>query len=88
MSASRIDLLSDIRASLDVGRPIVTESECTKSIAWNSETGDLTIEFQNRGTYKYSGVPSDEYLGLKDAASHGTYFNLYIRDRYEFERIA
>jgi hypothetical protein len=84
----RISFLDDIRAALDVGKPIITNSECTKTISYDSVTQELTIEFQARGTYKYDGVPSEEYLGLKGAASHGTYFNLYIRDRYSFERIA
>lgn len=84
----RASMLEEIRAALDVAKPIITDSECTKTISYDVSTQELTIEFQERGTYKYEGVPADEYLGLKDAASHGTYFNLYIRDRYNFERIA
>lgn len=83
----RINLLDDIRAALDVDKPVITDSECTRSISYNATTDELTIEFQQRGTYRYSGVPADEYLGIRDAASHGTYFNLYIRDRYPYERI-
>lgn len=84
----RAQMLDEIRAALDVGKPIITDSECTKSISYDSSNNELTIEFQERGTYKYIGVPADEYLGLKGASSHGTYFNLYIRDRYDYERIA
>lgn len=84
----RAQMLDEIRAALDVGKPVITDSTCTKSISYDNSTQELTIEFQERGTYKYSSVPADDYLGLKGAASHGTYFNLYIRDRYDFERIA
>lgn len=84
----RAQMLDEIRAALDVAKPIITDSECTKTISYDSSTQELTIEFQERGTYKYSNVPADEYLGIKGASSHGTYFNLYIRDRYNFERIS
>jgi hypothetical protein len=84
----RTSMLDEIRAALDVGKPVITDSQCTKSISYDNSTQELTIEFQERGTYKYEGVPAEEYLGLKGASSHGTYFNLYIRDRYNFERIA
>lgn len=80
-------MLDEIRAALDVGRPIITNSSCTHSIAYDSELQELTIVFVERGTYKYLGVPADDYLGLKGADSQGTYFNLYIRDRYPYERI-
>jgi hypothetical protein len=79
--------LDEIRAALDVGKPIITNSECTNTISYDAIKQELTIEFKARGTYKYSEVPADEYLGLKEASSHGTYFNLYIRDRYPYERI-
>lgn len=80
-------MLDEIRAALDVAKPIITDSKCTKTISYNSVTQELTIEFQERGTYRYSGVPAEDYLGLKGASSQGTFFNLYIRDRYNFERV-
>jgi len=39
------------------------------------------------GTWRYSEVPIDEYENFRDAASRGTYFNLYIRDQYSNERV-
>ena len=82
-----MSMLEDIKAALDVGRPVITNSSCTHSIAYEVESQELTIVFVERGTYKYFGVPADDYLGLKEANSQGTYFNLYIRDRYPYERI-
>jgi lysyl-tRNA synthetase class 2 len=62
-------------------------STCVANHSYDPETQELTIEFQARGTYRYSEVPLDEAETFAAAGSLGTYFNLYIRDRYPYERI-
>ena len=62
-------------------------STCVADASYDIETSELVIAFQARGTYQYHGVDLDEWEGLRDAASQGTYFNLYIKDRYGYERI-
>lgn len=42
----------------------------------------LRIEFHDRTTYIYLGVPADVHDGLVVAPSKGTYFNRVIRGRY------
>jgi KTSC domain len=67
------------------------ESECCAALTFVPETalaGTLTVAFQKRGTYVYHEFPVDEWLLFNNAASRGTYFNLYVRDRYSYERIA
>lgn len=54
--------------------------------------GDLDVTFVGppgggAGTWRYAEVPISEYESFRDAASQGTYFNLYIRDQYSNERI-
>lgn len=62
-------------------------STCVNSVTYNPVTREMTIQFQQRGTYKYLDVPFDEYIEFETAGSRGTYFNLYVRDNYEYERV-
>jgi hypothetical protein len=51
-------------------------------------SGTLTIEFHSGGVYEYYHVPPSEYNGLMSASSHGEYFHAYIKNRYDYRRIA
>lgn len=55
--------------------------------------GDLELTFTGppnggAGTYVYHDVPLSEYIDFTQAASLGSYFNDYIKDKYDFERIS
>lgn len=64
------------------------ESECVANIDYDVESSDLTVEFQQRGTYVYHGVDLDTYTDFAQASSWGQYFNNYIRNAgYSYERI-
>lgn len=63
------------------------ESRCVQSIDYDQVEGDLTIEFVERGTYKYHNFPLDEYVLFAGASSQGRYFNLYIRDKYSYTKV-
>lgn len=63
------------------------ESQCVRNIDYDEFTGELTVEFQERGTYKYFNVPLSEMANFVGASSKGTYFNYYIRNNYSYERI-
>ncbi len=67
--------------------PHAYPSECVASLNYDGDTEELTVEFHERGTYKYFNFPFTEWILFNDAMSRGTYFNLYVRDRYSFERI-
>ncbi len=62
-------------------------SECVKDVQYDEFTGDLTIEFQERGTYVYHDFPLTEMAQFIGASSKGQYFNLYIREHYSYERV-
>lgn len=64
-----------------------TESTCVADVEYNPLTREMTVQFVERGTYKYKEVPIDEYVDFEMAASQGKYFNLYVRDRYSYERV-
>lgn len=68
--------------------PVVHASTCVADLEYEVETATLTVIFQKRGTYAYHDVPIDEFVLFAGAGSPGTYFNLYIRDQYSFERVA
>lgn len=66
----------------------INESSCVANVDYDQEAQILTIEFQARGTYKYSEVPLDVYVDFSTAGSQGKYFNNYIRDQYSYDRIS
>lgn len=59
-----------------------TDSTCIDSYSYNKSNQQLTINFQQRGTYTYNGVGSDIADGLAAAGSKGSYFNSVIRPNY------
>lgn len=77
--------ISDIIQKYGFG---IRESTCCADVDYDLETQEMTVQFQQRGTYVYSDVPLDEFLNFQQASSRGLYFNLYVRNRYSYERIA
>ena len=58
------------------------------SIGYDSNQRVLEVEFLNRSVYQYFGVPENLYDGLMRAASHGSYFDSYIKKgRFRYQRI-
>ena len=57
------------------------------SVGYDPESRLLEIEFVTGGIYQYAGVPEEEWRGLMQASSHGSYFQHNIKDRYAFKRI-
>lgn len=63
-------------------------STAIANLEYDEESQEVTCEFQERGTYTYFDVPPDEFANWNTANSRGTYFNLYIRGIYSYERIS
>lgn len=88
-----VETLASLRRVLDPSKT----SRCVSSINYvpnegDLSSGDLDVTFVGpphggAGTWRYFEVPINEYELFRDAASQGTYFNLYIRDQYSNERI-
>lgn len=72
------------------------ESQCVESFDYDMPSETLTITFPGssfgahggQGVYRYSGFPLDEFVLFSGSSSKGTYFNLYIKNRYPTDRIA
>lgn len=71
--------------------PAISEVESTaiSRIAYEPRRGTLSVWFRETcACYRYFGVPAAVYAAFAGAASKGRFFNLHIRDRYDFCRKA
>ncbi len=57
------------------------------SIGYDAQESILEVEFRSGAVYQYSGVPEDAYQGFMHAASKGSYFRDYIKDRYPYRQV-
>ena len=57
-------------------------------IEYDQERERLTVTFVTGGIYEYVDVPAEVAASFQSAFSKGTFFNGYIRDRYDFREIA
>ena len=67
---------------------VAVQSRDIAIVGYDPETQALEIAFRNGGVYRYSGVPAGVHESLMSAASHGTYFNQNIKDRYPCTKLA
>jgi hypothetical protein len=63
------------------------KSSNLRSVGYDKETETLEIEFHDGGLYQYFGVPAGTYEGLVTAPSKGSYFHIFIRDRYRYRKL-
>lgn len=61
-------------------------SSTLSSVAYDATTRILELQFTSGDVYQYRQVPRYRYTELLNAPSKGTYFNLYIKDRYPFRK--
>ncbi|NRS51954.1 KTSC domain-containing protein [Brevibacillus sp. HB2.2] len=59
-----------------------------RAVAYDPSTQLLGIRFKGNTEYHYYGVPQSIYLGLMNASSHGSYHAAYIKDVYQYRRVA
>jgi hypothetical protein len=70
-----------------MNRVAVTSSNLS-SVGYDEASATLEIEFNNGGVYEYYNVPSNIHEGLMNAASHGQYFDKYIKNGgYKYRKI-
>ena len=51
-------------------------------IGYDPDWNHLFVKFKSGRVYRYEGVAELTWQGLRNAGSHGSYFNANIRDRY------
>jgi len=56
-------------------------------IGYDGSRGLLYVKFKDGNIYRYYEVPEDIYNGILSASSNGRYFNKYIKNVYECERV-
>ena len=63
------------------------ESSTLATIAYDSGSELLQLEFNSRALYQYFGVPATVHKALLCAPSKGSYFNRAIRGKFRYMRI-
>ena len=61
---------------------IHVSSSAMIAIGYDPITKILEITFKQGETYPFCNVPENIFTGLKNAHSHGGYYNDHIRDKY------
>jgi hypothetical protein len=56
-------------------------------IQYDAQRERLAVTFVTGRVYEYVDVPPDVARAFRSAFSKGTYFNSYIRDRYDFREL-
>jgi len=62
-------------------------STAITNTAYDATRARLTVTFVTGRTYEYVDVPSEVAASFQSAFSKGTFFNSYIRDRYDFREL-
>jgi hypothetical protein len=60
------------------------DSKSLRKVGYDAERRLLQVQFQNRSVYQYFEVPAAVYQELMQAPSKGSYFNRFIRPRFDF----
>ena len=66
---------------------IPVTSKNLRSIGYDPNSQTLEVEFNAGTIYQYVDVPPDEYEGLMNADSKGTYLNANIKGRYSYTKL-
>ena len=71
------------------GKNILVEinSSNLKSAGFNTETGTLTITFNNGSIYEYYEFPWDKFTKFRMSESQGKFLNSNINGKYKFKRL-
>jgi hypothetical protein len=85
--ASLPDSKSDHGVESGAGGFKKVNSSMLRRVRYDPQKKFLDAVFRTGETYRYKGVPPDEYRGLMNAESHGKYMQRRIIDRYDVERL-
>ena len=58
---------------------VPVSSSNLRSVGYDPSTSTLEVEFNSRSVYQYYGVPQTVHTGLMQAASHGQYFDRFVK---------
>jgi lysyl-tRNA synthetase class 2 len=69
------------------GQCVFVESACITSVAFDSESRVLQLEFTNGLIYEYRDVPESVCSDLLSAPSKGAFITRFIRGCFPFQRL-
>jgi hypothetical protein len=70
-----------------MNRKKVTSSNLA-SVGYDANTKTLEVEFKDGDVYQYYSVPDKVHTDLMNAASHGSYFDRYVKKAgYKFKKM-
>lgn len=77
-------------ASETTGAPALqpVNSAALRAVAYQEQTGNLTIQFADGRIYVYAKVPPEIHAGLMTTPWKGGYFNRNIRRRFSARPVA
>jgi hypothetical protein len=58
-------------------------STAISAIGYDTPTQQMRIKFKQGGIYSYCKVPENIFLELLSATSKGTYYDRYIKDKFD-----
>ena len=87
---SFVDWISDCGAAPDQNGYVDVDvnSSAIKHVKYDTFKRSMYITFANGAKYKYDDVPRKRFTGLVSDGSVGGYFNAWVRDEYEYKRVA
>jgi len=62
---------------------IRVRSTAITAIGYDPASQSMKVTFQQGHTYDFCRVPAHIYEGFMRSASKGSYYNAYIKDRYQ-----
>jgi hypothetical protein len=62
-------------------------ADILRSVGYDPDSELLELEFTSGDIYDYQKVQPHLYMGLMSSNAKDAYFNKYIRDHYEVEKI-
>lgn len=65
----------------------IMSSHAVADIRYDHARERLTVRFVTGHIYEYVDVPVEVAASFQSAFSKGTFFNTYIRDRYDFREV-
>lgn len=71
-----------------VTETIEIESSAITSVIYDYEGKKLYISFVSDIKYCYLDVPHDIFISLKYAESVGKYFNEFVKNDYDYKKVA
>ena len=63
-------------------------STAIETIGYDETRRELYVTFTSGRHYIYFDVPRGRYIGFRNAASKGRFFNYFIRDHFDFKEVA